>query len=43
MSLNSVTLTGRIGTNPDVKHFESGTCKASASLAIEISQRKNNG
>lgn len=35
MSLNTVTLTGRLGSDPDVKYFESGSCKASVSLAVD--------
>lgn len=35
MSLNTVTLTGRIGNDPELKYFESGSCKASASLAVD--------
>lgn len=35
MSLNTVTLTGRIGNDPEIKQFESGHCKATASLAVD--------
>ncbi len=34
MSLNSVTLVGRVGGEPDVKYFESGTVKCSLTLAV---------
>lgn len=35
MSLNTVTLTGRVGNDPEIKYFESGSCKASVSLAVD--------
>jgi single-strand DNA-binding protein len=34
MSLNVVTLVGRVGGDPDVKYFESGTVKCSLTLAV---------
>lgn len=34
MSLNVVTLVGRIGTDPDVKYFESGSVKCRLTLAV---------
>jgi single-strand DNA-binding protein len=35
MSLNTVTLTGRAGRDPEVKFFESGTAVAQFSLAVD--------
>lgn len=32
--MNSVTLIGRVGGDPDVKYFESGTVKAKFTLAV---------
>lgn len=34
MSLNLVNLVGRVGGDPDVKYFESGTVKCTLSLAV---------
>ncbi len=34
MSLNVVTLVGRVGGEPDTKHFESGSMKSSVTLAV---------
>jgi len=34
MSLNVVTLVGRVGGDPDVKYFESGTVKCKLTLAV---------
>ena len=34
MSLNVVTLVGRVGGDPDVKYFESGTVKCNLTLAV---------
>uniref|UniRef100_B8HPH8 Single-stranded DNA-binding protein n=1 Tax=Cyanothece sp. (strain PCC 7425 / ATCC 29141) TaxID=395961 RepID=B8HPH8_CYAP4 len=34
MSLNVVTLVGRVGSDPDVKFFESGSVKCSLNLAV---------
>ena len=35
MSINTVTLTGRAGRDPEVKYFESGTMVAQVSIAID--------
>jgi single-strand DNA-binding protein len=35
MSINSVTLTGRAGRDPEVKYFESGSCVAQFSIAVD--------
>jgi single-strand DNA-binding protein len=35
MSINTITLTGRAGRDPEVKYFESGTMVASVSIAID--------
>ncbi|MDF0551726.1 single-stranded DNA-binding protein [Kamptonema sp. UHCC 0994] len=35
MSLNVVTLVGRVGGDPDVKYFESGSVKCSLTLAVD--------
>lgn len=34
MTLNVVTLVGRVGGEPDVRHFESGTVKCRLTLAV---------
>lgn len=34
-SLNVVALVGRAGSDPEIKFFESGACKASLSIAVE--------
>ena len=41
MSLNVVTLVGRIGADPDVKYFESGSVKAGLSLATRRINSEN--
>ena len=33
--MNNITLIGRVGADPDVKHFESGTVKARFTLAVK--------
>ncbi|WP_449417350.1 single stranded DNA-binding domain-containing protein [Phormidium nigroviride] len=35
MSLNVVTLVGRVGGDPDVKYFESGTVRCQLTLAVD--------
>jgi len=35
MSINSVTLTGRAGRDPEVRYFESGSCVAQFSIAVD--------
>lgn len=35
MSLNTVALTGRVGRDPEIKYFESGTMIATFSLAVD--------
>jgi len=35
MSINSVTLTGRAGRDAEVKYFESGSCVAQFSIAVD--------
>ena len=34
MTINVVTLVGRVGTDPEVKYFESGTVKCNLTLAV---------
>ena len=41
MSLNVVNLVGRVGQDPDVKYFESGTVKCSLTLAVNRRSSKN--
>lgn len=41
MSLNVVTLVGRVGGEPDVKYFESGSVKCSLTLAVNRISRNN--
>lgn len=35
MSLNAVTLVGRVGGDPDIKYFESGAVKCNLTLAVK--------
>jgi single-strand DNA-binding protein len=35
MTVNVVTLVGRVGTDPDVKYFESGTVVCNLTLAVK--------
>ena len=39
MSLNVVTLVGRVGTDPDMKYFESGSVKCRLTLAVNRRSR----
>ncbi len=41
MSLNSVTLVGRVGGEPDVKYFESGSVVCNLTLAVNRRSRNN--
>jgi single-strand DNA-binding protein len=41
MSLNSVILVGRVGGDPDVKYFESGSVKCNLTLAVNRQSRNN--
>ena len=41
MSLNVVTLVGRVGTVPDVKYFESGSVKCRLTLAVKRQSRNS--
>jgi single-strand DNA-binding protein len=41
MSLNSVTLVGRVGGDPDVKYFESGSVVCNLTLAVNRQSRNN--
>jgi single-strand DNA-binding protein len=41
MSLNTVTLVGRVGGEPDVKYFESGAVKCSLTLAVKRLSRNS--
>lgn len=41
MSLNVVTLVGRVGGDPDVKYFESGTVKCKLTLAVKRQTRNS--
>lgn len=40
--LNAVTLIGRSGSEPDVKYFESGSCNAKTSLAVNKGRESTN-
>ena len=35
MTINSITLVGRVGGDPDVRYFDSGKVKCRVSLAVE--------
>jgi single-strand DNA-binding protein len=41
MSLNVVTLVGRVGGDPDVKYFESGSVVCNLTLAVRRQSRNN--
>ena len=41
MSINVVTLVGRVGGDPDIKYFESGTVKCRQTLAVNRRSRNN--
>lgn len=41
MSINSVTLTGRVGNQPEVRYFESGSCVAQFSIAVDRYSKEN--
>jgi single-strand DNA-binding protein len=41
MSLNLVTLVGRVGGEPDMKYFESGTVKCRLTLAVNRQTRNS--
>lgn len=40
MSINIVTLIGRVGTDPDMKYFESGSVKCKMTLAVNRRTRE---
>ncbi len=42
MSVNSVVLLGRLGQDPEIKYFESGSVKAKFSLAVDRNFSKEN-
>ncbi|MUL36546.1 single-stranded DNA-binding protein [Gloeocapsopsis dulcis] len=41
MSLNAVTLVGRVGGEPDIKYFESGSVKCRLTLAVRRQSRNS--
>lgn len=41
MSINVVNLVGRVGTDPDVKYFESGSVLCKLTLAVNRRSRNN--
>jgi single-strand DNA-binding protein len=41
MSLNAVTLVGRVGSDPDIKYFESGSVVCNIPLAVDRRTRNN--
>ncbi len=41
MSLNVVSLVGRVGGDPDVRYFESGSVKCSLTLAVDRRSRNS--
>ncbi|WP_414756092.1 single-stranded DNA-binding protein [Anabaena sp. CCY 9910] len=41
MSINIVTLVGRVGTDPDIKYFESGSVKCRLTLAVNRRTRNS--
>jgi single-strand DNA-binding protein len=41
MSINIVTLIGRVGGDPEIKYFESGSVKCTLTLAVNRRSRNN--
>lgn len=41
MNINVVTLVGRVGGDPDIRYFESGTVKCQLTLAVNKRSRNN--
>lgn len=41
MSINTVNLVGRVGRDPDVKYFESGSVVCNVTLAVDRRSRNN--
>jgi single-strand DNA-binding protein len=41
MSINVVTLVGRVGTDPEIKYYESGSIKCKLTLAVNRRSRNN--
>ncbi len=41
MSINTVTLVGRAGSDPEVRYFESGSVVCNFSIAVDRRSRKN--
>jgi single-strand DNA-binding protein len=41
MSINSVVITGRLGSDPDVKYFDNNKVKASFNLAVDNPYKKD--
>ncbi|WP_066381539.1 MULTISPECIES: single-stranded DNA-binding protein [unclassified Anabaena] len=41
MNINIVTLVGRVGTDPDLKYFESGSVKCRLTLAVDRRSRNS--
>jgi len=41
MSLNVVNLVGRVGADPDVRYFESGSVLCKLTLAVDRRSRNN--
>lgn len=40
--MNNVSLLGRFGQDPELRYFESGSCKARFSLAVDNRVKRNN-
>lgn len=41
--MNQVFISGNLGQDPDIRYFESGTCKARFTVAIYAGKDKNTG
>jgi single-strand DNA-binding protein len=41
MSINVITLVGRVGSDPDIKYFESGSVKCRLTLAVKRRSRNS--
>lgn len=40
--VNSVVIVGRLGQDPEIKYFESGSCKAKFSMAVDRNLSRDN-
>ncbi len=43
MSVNSISLVGRVGGDVEMRYFESGSCVANCTIAVESGQKNPDG